>query len=73
MGELVERQWAIISERGCEATGITYMEARELMRRLEEQKVYGTAIVTAAAARRMTHTAPAPHQSISSETIRRKA
>ncbi|MBD0326524.1 MAG: hypothetical protein ICV68_08830 [Pyrinomonadaceae bacterium] len=70
MGELTERQWAVISERGCEATGIRYAEARELMRRLAEQKVYGTAIVTAAAARRMT---PALNQPTSSDTIRVKA
>jgi hypothetical protein len=73
MGELTERQWAVISERGCEATALRYMEARDLMRRLEEEKVSGTAIVTEAAARRMKQAAPALNRSISSETIRLKA
>ncbi|HEX7999667.1 MAG TPA: hypothetical protein VF528_14870 [Pyrinomonadaceae bacterium] len=73
MGELTERQWAVISERGCEATAIRYTEARDLMRHLEEQKVYGTAIVTEAAARRMAQTAPALNQPTSPETIRLKA
>jgi hypothetical protein len=73
MGELSEPQWAVISERGCEATGLKYLPARDLMRRLVEQKIYGTVIVTAAAARRITHAATAANQSNSSVTSGRQA
>ncbi len=73
MGELSEPQWAVISERGCEATGLKYLQARDLMRRLAEQKIYGTAIITATAARRMTNAAPTENQSNSSAPIRREA
>jgi hypothetical protein len=73
MSEFNEPQWAVISERGCEATGIEYLEARDLMRRLVEQKIYGTAVVTAAAARRWTPATPAVNQSNPSNTNGRKA
>lgn len=73
MGELSEPQWAVVSERGREATGLDYNEARDLMRRLTEQKIQGAAIVTADAARRFTHTTPALNQSDSSSTAQRKA
>lgn len=73
MGELDYPQWAVISERGCEASGLSHTEALALMRRLTQEKVHGLAIVTAAAARRFNHTAPAANQSISSGTARRKA
>lgn len=56
MGELSEPRWAVISERGCEASGLNYEEAIELLRRLVGEKVSGTCIVTNEAAR---HLAPA--------------
>ncbi|HEX8143507.1 MAG TPA: hypothetical protein VF553_12980 [Pyrinomonadaceae bacterium] len=55
MGELEERRWAVVSERGCEALSLKHAEAVELMHRLAGQKVYGTCVVTDAAAR---HLAP---------------
>lgn len=67
MSELGEAQWSVVSERGCEASGLTYAEALELMRRLAEEKVQGAAIVTATAARRFTPAKPAASQSISSD------
>jgi hypothetical protein len=56
MGELNEPLWAVISERGCEASGLNYDGALKLLRRLVEEKVHGTCIVTSEAA---SHLAPA--------------
>lgn len=53
MSELGEPRWALISERGCEAAGLTYEEAARLMRRLVSENVHGTAIVSERAARRL--------------------
>lgn len=53
MGELDEPRWAVISERGREATGITYAEAARLVRELAAQKLSGVCVVTDAAARRL--------------------
>ena len=52
MGELGEQRWGVLSERGCEATGLTYAAALELMRRLSREKVSGISIITNDAARR---------------------
>ena len=54
MSELDERLWAVISERGCEASGLNHDEAIALLRRLDRQKVHGTCIVTTKAARHLT-------------------
>ncbi len=56
MGELNEPLWGVISERGCEAVGLSYNEAAKLLRRLDGEKVHGLCIVTAEAGR---HLAPA--------------
>jgi hypothetical protein len=53
MSELGEPVWAVISERGCEATQITYDEAHRLIERLGREGVYGRCIITALAAARM--------------------
>ena len=53
MGELDEPRWAVISERGGEASGLTYDEALQLLRKLMQEKVYGTCIVTNEAANRL--------------------
>lgn len=47
----MERRWAVISERGSEATDLTYDEAQELMRRLTAEGVHGLCVVTNEAAR----------------------
>ena len=52
MSELTEEHWAVLSERGCEAMGLTYAQANELMRALVRERVSGLAVVTDAAARR---------------------
>ena len=51
MGELSEQRWAVISERGCEASGMVYAEAATLMHRLASEKVHGLCVVTSDAAR----------------------
>jgi hypothetical protein len=53
MGELNEGRWALMSERGCEALGLTYAEALELERRLKGEKVSGLCVITEAAGRRL--------------------
>jgi len=57
MGELNDGRWALMSERGCEALGLTYAEALELGRKLKAEKVSGLCVITEAAGRRLR---PAP-------------
>jgi hypothetical protein len=64
MSELSEAEWAVISERGVEANGLTHRQALELMQHLTEEKVSGLCIVTATAARRFTKLIPLTNQSI---------
>ena len=52
MSELNEKLWAVLSERGCEATVMTYMDAHQLMRQLVRDKISGLCVVTDDAARR---------------------
>ena len=42
-----------MSERGCEALGLTYAGALELERRLKEERVSGLCVITDAAGRRL--------------------
>jgi len=53
MGELDEKRWAVISERGCEATRIAYTEALELVRRLKGETLSGVCVITEQAASRL--------------------
>lgn len=69
MSELVEPLWAVISERGCEASGLNHEDALKLMQRLTQEQVYGLCIVTETAARRFTPATISP--STSSNTTRR--
>lgn len=52
MSELTEKQWAVLSEHGCEATGLTYADAHQLMRDLVRERVSGLCVITDDAARR---------------------
>jgi len=63
MGELGEPCWAVISERGCEASSLNYDEARELLRRLVGEKVHATCIVTNDAALHLSPVKPKPSAS----------
>ena len=53
MGELNEGRWAVMSERGCEALGLTYAGALELERSLKGERVRGLCVITDAAGRRL--------------------
>jgi hypothetical protein len=70
MSELVEALWAVISERGREASGLKHEDALKLMRRLAQENVSGLCVVTETAARRIT---PVVNQQTSSGTTRRDA
>jgi hypothetical protein len=52
MSELREQRWSVVSERGCEAAGVTYEDAAGLVGRLRADKVHGLCIVSDEAARR---------------------
>ena len=52
MSELREPRWSVVSERGCEASGVDYDVAAGLVRRLREEKIHGLCIVSDEAARR---------------------
>jgi len=60
MGELSEQRWSVLSERGCEAIGLTYADALELMHRLSREKVSGLCVITNDAARRAALTENSP-------------
>jgi hypothetical protein len=50
MSELNERRWAVLSERGCEDTGLSYSEAAAAVARLRGERVSGLCVITDAAA-----------------------
>ncbi|MBV9926447.1 MAG: hypothetical protein JOZ96_15620 [Acidobacteria bacterium] len=50
MSELRERRWAVLSERGCEDSGLSYEDAAGLVARLRAERVSGLCVVTDAAA-----------------------
>jgi hypothetical protein len=50
MSELNERRWAVLSERGCEDSGLSYEEASGLVARLRGERLSGLCVVTDAAA-----------------------
>ena len=51
--ELEEERWSVLSDRGCEATGLTHEDARRLVHRLGGEGRHGLCIVTDEAASRM--------------------
>jgi len=53
VGELNEQRWSVVSERGREAAGLTYVEAAGLVRQLLGEKVHGTCVITDEAAARL--------------------
>jgi hypothetical protein len=52
MSELREQRWSVVSERGCEASGVNYAEAAALVRRLRAGGMHGLCIISDEAARR---------------------
>lgn len=63
MSELNERRWAVLSERGCEAAGLSYGEASGLVARLRGERVSGLCVVTESAAARMPRPKKSPAKS----------
>ena len=50
MSELNERRWAVLSERGCEDSGLSYAEAAAAVARLRGERISGLCVITDAAA-----------------------
>jgi hypothetical protein len=46
-------KWAVISDRGCEATGLTHEDARRLVHRLAGEGRHGLCIISDEAASRL--------------------
>ena len=61
MSELDEQRWTVLSERGGEASGLTYAAAAERVRGLASEKIHGLCIITDEAAARLTAAAPSPN------------
>jgi hypothetical protein len=57
--ELVKETWAVLSDRGVEATGLTHEDARRLVHKLGGEGRHGLCILTDEAAHRITET-PTP-------------
>ena len=53
VSELGKGKWAVVSDRGCEATGLTHEEARRLAHRLAGEGRHGLCIMTDEAVSRM--------------------
>ncbi|HEV2765631.1 MAG TPA: hypothetical protein VGV38_21790 [Pyrinomonadaceae bacterium] len=53
MGELSEPRWSVMSERGCEASGLAHADAARLVRKLAGEGVSALCVVTDEAARRL--------------------
>ena len=51
--ELGNHRWSVLSERGCEAIGLDYEEARRLVHRLSGESRHGLCIITDEAASRL--------------------
>ena len=51
--ELGLEKWAVISDRGCEATGLTHEDARRLVHRLAGEGRHGLCIISDEAASRL--------------------
>ena len=50
MSELNERRWAVLSERGCEDSGLSYEEAAATVARLRAERLSGLCVITDTAA-----------------------
>ena len=51
--DLEKGRWSVISERGCEASGLTHEDARRLVHRLGSEGHHGLFIITDEAASRL--------------------
>jgi hypothetical protein len=60
--ELEEPIWSVLSDRGCEASGLTHEDARRLVHRLGGEGRHGLCIVTDEAAGRMSSSSSSDSQ-----------
>ena len=51
--ELLSERWSVISFEKCEASGLTYAEAKQRIAEFEKQRIAGLCIVTDEAAARI--------------------
>lgn len=65
MNELHQQRWAVISERGVEASGMTYDDALTLLRLLTKDEIHGLCLVTDEAAKRDAEIPPRSSPAIS--------
>ncbi|HKP73452.1 MAG TPA: hypothetical protein VJT82_10975 [Pyrinomonadaceae bacterium] len=76
MSELREPRWSVLSERGCEASGVNYDEAAQLVSRLRAERVHGLCVISDEAARRLnsnnTH-APTADSKPATPPVKRRA
>jgi hypothetical protein len=56
--DLELEKWAVVSDRGCEATDLAHEDARRLVHRLKGEGRHGLCIMSAAAASRMNDGTP---------------
>jgi len=56
--ELESGRWSVISERGCEESGLTHEDARRLVHRLGGEGRHGLCIISDEAARRIDASSP---------------
>lgn len=54
ISDLQTESWAVLSERGCEASRLTHEEARRLVHKLASEAHHGLCIVTTEAAASIT-------------------
>ena len=62
MSELMERRWAVVSERGSEATDLTFDEAHALVLSLSDDGTHGLCVVTSETARHFLREGSTPRQ-----------
>lgn len=60
MSELNEALWSVLSERGCEASRLSYPAAAQMIAQLRRERIFGLCIITDAAAGRLNHKQPTP-------------
>ena len=71
MSELNEELWAVLSERGVEASALSYQQAADAMRSLMREKVSGLSVITVDAARRVAPTANTQTRQLNSNGARK--
>ena len=69
MSDLGNEKWAVISDRGCEATGLTHEDARRLVHRLAGEGRHGLCIISDEAAKRLARNRAEPNSARIPDTL----